>query len=194
MMDVIRRNLLGILAIFIALGGTAVAATVAKDTVTSKSIKNGQIKGVDVKDDGLTATDIDEGTLEGIRGPQGEPGADGPRGATGDQGPRGATGEPGEEGPQGIQGPQGPAGFSGVTVITEAESTPVASIETDSMNCPASHPDVTGGGYEITDGFENVAQVVQTRPLLAGNGWAVRMRNNGNSLALPYTIWAVCVQ
>jgi hypothetical protein len=90
----IRRNLFGVIAIFIALGGTAVAATVAKNSVTSKSIKNGQIKGPDVKDDGLTAVDVDESTFEAVQGPPGE---------------QGDTGPPGARGPQGPQGPPGPS-------------------------------------------------------------------------------------
>ena len=33
-----------------------------KNSVTSKSIKDGQVHGVDVKDDSLTGADIDEGS------------------------------------------------------------------------------------------------------------------------------------
>jgi len=87
----IRRNLLGIVAIFVALGGTAVAATVAKNTVTSKSIKNGQIKGPDVKDESLTGVDIDESTFEAVQGSPGEQGIPGPRGERGPQGPPGPS-------------------------------------------------------------------------------------------------------
>jgi hypothetical protein len=53
---------------------------------------------------------------------------------------------------------------------------------------------VVGGGYEIPDNYLNVALVAQDRPLAGENGWAVRMQNGGNSLALPYTIYAVCGQ
>ena len=38
----IRSNVLGLVAIFIALGGTAFAASVAKNSVTSASIRDGQ--------------------------------------------------------------------------------------------------------------------------------------------------------
>ena len=34
--------------------------------------------------------------------------------------------------------------------------------------------------------------VLDSRPLGGGDGWAVRMRNGGNSFALPHTIWAIC--
>lgn len=95
----LRRNAIALVALSVALGGTAVAATVAKNTVTSKSIKNGQIKSPDVKDEGLTGVDIDEGTLSGVQGPQGDPG---PRG---EQGLKGDPGAPGPPGPS-----TGPAG------------------------------------------------------------------------------------
>ena len=57
-------NVLASVAIFAALGGGAFAATKAgKNTVVSKSIKNGQVKSQDVKDNSLTGTDINESTL-----------------------------------------------------------------------------------------------------------------------------------
>jgi hypothetical protein len=65
-------NVLATVAIFAALGGGAFAATkVAKNTVVSKSIKNGQVKSQDVKDNSLTGTDINEGTLDLPTPPQG---------------------------------------------------------------------------------------------------------------------------
>jgi hypothetical protein len=79
----LRRNLYGLIALFIALGGSAIAANVAaKNTVTSKSIKNAQVKKKDlaanavdsrkVADDSLTGADIREDTLNGLgASPQG---------------------------------------------------------------------------------------------------------------------------
>lgn len=58
-------NVLASVAIFAALGGGAFAATkAAKNSVVSKSIKNGQVKSQDVKDDSLTGADINEGMLD----------------------------------------------------------------------------------------------------------------------------------
>ena len=91
----LRQNVLGLIAIFIALGGTAGALT-GKNTVDSGDIKNGQVKLKDLKpnavngaivaDDSLTGDDVDESTLTGVAGPQG---------ATGPQGPQGDPGPPG---------------------------------------------------------------------------------------------------
>jgi hypothetical protein len=96
----LRRHHLGLIAIFIALSGSAVAATVAKNSVTSTSIKNSGVKLKDlapgsvdsskVVDDSLTGADFNESTLNGIRGPQGEPGPQGQPGPQGEPGPAGS--------------------------------------------------------------------------------------------------------
>src|SRR4051794_23960213 len=56
-------NVIAVLALFAALCGGAYAATAAKNSVTSKSIKNGSVKGLDVKDNSLKGTDVNEGSL-----------------------------------------------------------------------------------------------------------------------------------
>lgn len=84
----LRRNALGLVAIFIALSGTAFAVQKApKDSVVSKSIKDGQVKQKDlgeaavdtgnlaanavnsgkVADNALKGSDIDEGSLNGVQ-------------------------------------------------------------------------------------------------------------------------------
>jgi hypothetical protein len=76
----LRTNVCGLLAVFIALGGSAIAANkAAKNSVTSKSIKNAQVRAKDlapnavdsskVIDGSLTGADIQESTLEGLGGP-----------------------------------------------------------------------------------------------------------------------------
>jgi hypothetical protein len=77
--DLVRSNVLGLIAIFIALSGSAIAANLAKNSVTSKSIKNGQVKTLDLGDDAvngakvapnsLTGSDIDESQIEKVGGP-----------------------------------------------------------------------------------------------------------------------------
>ena len=79
------------LALFVALTGTAVATTSA--LITGKNIKNGSITGLDVKNKSLTATDI-KGQLRGARGVPGVPGAPGTPGAKGDKGDKGDPGTP----------------------------------------------------------------------------------------------------
>jgi hypothetical protein len=87
---------MSIAAVFIALGGGAYAVTVAKNTVKSKSIKNGAIKGIDVGADTLTGDNINESSLtlpgSGVQGPVGPKGETGATGATGTTGPQGPAG------------------------------------------------------------------------------------------------------
>lgn len=61
--DPLIGNVLGLIALFIALGAGAYAAGLAPDSVKSKHIKDGQVKSVDVQDDGLTGADIDEDSV-----------------------------------------------------------------------------------------------------------------------------------
>ena len=86
-------------ALFVALTGTAVATSSA--FVTGDQIKNGSITGIDVKNRSLTARDF----RGSVRGPQG---LTGPPGLTGAQGPQGPAGPKGDQGLQGVQGPPGP--------------------------------------------------------------------------------------
>jgi hypothetical protein len=85
--------IVAMLALFVALTGTAVATTSA--LITGRQIKDGSITGLDVKNKSLTAEDI-RGQLRGLRGL---------RGAKGDKGDPGAAGAPGTAGAQGPAGP-----------------------------------------------------------------------------------------
>jgi len=100
----LRRHHIGLLALCIALTGTAYAATLPKNSVgskqlksnavTSQKIKNGAVNSNKVKNGSLMSTDFKAGQLPaGPRGPQGE------RGPQGAQGPQGPQGDPGPRGP-----------------------------------------------------------------------------------------------
>ena len=57
-------NVVSTLCLFVLLGGGAWAATkIAKNSVGSKQIKDGQVKSRDVKDDSLTGADVNESKL-----------------------------------------------------------------------------------------------------------------------------------
>jgi hypothetical protein len=66
-------NAMATIAVFIALGGAAIAASLPKNSVgtkqlkknavTSAKIKNAQVKSVDVADQALTGTDIQDGSI-----------------------------------------------------------------------------------------------------------------------------------
>src|SRR4029450_5176099 len=80
------------LAMFVALTGTAVATT--SGLITGKQIKNSSITGADVKNKSLTPKDF-KGS---VRGPRGLTGATGAKGGKGDKGDRGAKGDKGDPG------------------------------------------------------------------------------------------------
>jgi hypothetical protein len=70
-----RGNVLGLVAIFLALGGVAWAATAPRNSVVSKSIKDGQVRSADLQtdsvdgskiaDDSVTGQDVSEASLAG---------------------------------------------------------------------------------------------------------------------------------
>jgi hypothetical protein len=121
----VRRHHVALLALFVALGGTSVAATnalVPRNSVASPQIVNGSLLKVDFANKTIKA-------LKGNRGPRGLDGAEGATGAKGPsgpastlpgpQGPPGARGATGQQGPPGavstVPGPQGPTGADGAT-------------------------------------------------------------------------------
>jgi hypothetical protein len=67
--------MVALIALFVALGGTAGAAIL----ITGKQIKNGSVTGVDIKNKSLTPKDF-RGSVQGPQGPQGPQGAQGLRG------------------------------------------------------------------------------------------------------------------
>src|SRR5438034_593227 len=93
-----RQNSIGLLALFVALSGTAYAATsLPKNSVGTKQIKNGAV----------TKSKINSKAISSLKGATG---ASGPKG---DQGIQGIQGLPGVKGDTGIQGIQGLKGDQG---------------------------------------------------------------------------------
>jgi hypothetical protein len=102
-------NVVASLALFIALGGGAYAATkLPKNSVGNTQLKDDAVDGDKVDDGSLTAKDFKKSSL-----PKGDRGPAGAVGATGPQGSAGSTGQAGEKGDKGETGPQGP----GATVL-----------------------------------------------------------------------------
>jgi hypothetical protein len=109
----VRRHHLALLALFFALGGTAVAAGNAllpKNSVGSAQVVNGSLAKADLSKKAVKA-------LKGNRG------ARGLRGAVGPQGPQGSQGA---QGTQGIQGPAGPAGTAKAYAYISGAGVPFA--------------------------------------------------------------------
>ena len=87
-------NVVSLIALFVALGGSSYAAVaLSKNSVTSKHIKNGQVKRRDlarnsvntakVRDGSLLAQDLAAGARAALTGPKGDTGAPGEKGEPG---------------------------------------------------------------------------------------------------------------
>jgi hypothetical protein len=87
----LRGQIIGLVALCIALSGTAYAAiSLPQNSVGTGVIKNNSLTGKDVKNGSLGKADFKRGTL--LRGAKGETGARGAAGAQGEQGPAGPAG------------------------------------------------------------------------------------------------------
>jgi hypothetical protein len=164
-----------LLALVVATGGTSYAAvTLAKNSVLSKHIKNGQVKTADLKDGAVTGAKVKDGSL-----------------AAGDfaagQLPAGPAGPAGAKGDTGAQGVPGPVNL--VTVVETSSVITPGDFDTVVVECPAGMKAVSGG---IDN--ENVLTMVvtasapwaenkRTLSLTDGQhagptGWYVAARNN----------------
>jgi hypothetical protein len=137
----------------------------------------------------------------GEKGEKGDPGQPGPQGIPGERGPQGI---PGERGPQGIPGERGPQGIKGekgdnatlgslrLQIRDEiVKASKIAGIVERSATC-AQDENLTGGGYNITDGF---GIVTESAP--KGNSWSVTAINPfplSNSTVGSLEVYAKCVK
>jgi hypothetical protein len=83
-------------------------------------------------------------------------------------------------------------GFFETSIEVVNGVTPASSISSQLVECPAARPRVVGGGFTIPDSLAQFVTVLESRPLLGGVGWQVRVRNGGNAMPLGYQVWAVC--
>jgi hypothetical protein len=171
-------NGIALLALCLALGGTAVAAS----TITGRLVKDNSLTGRDVRNRSLTRADF-HGALRGSPGPRG------PAGAAGERGPTGLTGAP---------------GAPGATNVTVRIGSPVnfdaANPGNVSAACAAGERAVGGGVNVAGEPDGNVtgnSQVVESypTPATAGatpSGWAGAVTRGipGTDSASAYVICA----
>ena len=92
-------NVMATIAVFIALGGGAYAATaLPKNSVGATQLRNDAVTSTKVKNGSLQRSDFRTADLVKLRGPAGAKGADGAAGAPGAKGDRGERGEKGDAG------------------------------------------------------------------------------------------------
>ena len=138
----------------VAVLAMASGAAAARVLITSKDIKNGTIRPVD----------LSAAAKKTMRGKQGIRGARGARGPTGIRG---------------FQGTPGPPGFTDVLPNDNLGSISANASGTVSAVCIGGYKAV-GGGFEATD--PNLS-VYSSKPSASGFGWDVSARNSGNDPA-----------
>jgi hypothetical protein len=154
--------IVAMIALAVALSGTAVAGTTA--LITSGQIKNGTIQLADISSSAKKA-------LKGQRGPAG---------------PAGAQGIQGLIGPGGAQGPAGGFDPSKITYVTgPTVSVPAGQVSGASAFCPAGTK-VIGGGF-----FSSITDVGGTGNNNAGTSWYVLV-SNYTSIAVNVNATAIC--
>lgn len=115
----LREHALALVALFVALGGTAYAgAKVDGADILPGSITGGEISAYSIGFQKLKPAVREAIGRSGAAGAQGPGGAQGSAGATGPQGIAGPAGAPGPQGATGPTGPQGATGPQGVTGAT----------------------------------------------------------------------------
>jgi hypothetical protein len=182
----VRRHHLGLLALFVALSGTAYAASLPRNSVGTAQLKRNAVTSAKVKPRSLLSSDFRQGQLPA--GPQGPQGARGPEGPPGARGAEGTTGARGAEGPVGPRGPQGPAGAANVTMRAGQQASGFATV-----TCAPGEVAVGGGGISSV-GTLSFLTLSGPTPLGGGTptGWAVSLLQPNGSPDPNARAFAVC--
>jgi hypothetical protein len=185
----LRRHHIALLALFVALGGTSVAAAsfINGHQITPHSIAKNRLTY------GALASLKGQRGDRGLQGPQGLQGQTGSQGSQGPQGPKGTTGMTGPTGPQGQQGPQGYPGPTGVSgweyVVTPKEITHGQNSGTVTAYCPYGKKAFGGG---VTGVHDTYLTLTEDGPAGAATGWQAWAYNSSPSYSLTIYVWAIC--
>ncbi len=134
-------NVIATVALFVALGGTAVAGS--QLLLTGANVKDGSLTGADIKSGSLSVRNLSSAAVRALKGKVG------PRGATGAKGDIGAQGLVGAQGAPGLQGPSGTQGVG----ITTAVATGTDATNYQDLTPLGSLPLTTPGDYVIFTTF-----------------------------------------
>ncbi|HUO72484.1 MAG TPA: hypothetical protein VMU39_17075 [Solirubrobacteraceae bacterium] len=201
-------NITSTLTVFIALAGTAWAATsLPAGSVGAAQIRTGAVTSGKVRDHTLTARAFRDRTAlvgptgaagpvgppgtAGPAGPRGAAGADGKPGPTGPQGPRGPVGAGGSVGPAGAQGPDGAPGHNGAsgaaaigyTIVVDRTQTFAehASLGDFSVHCPP-------GLIAIQGGFQTTGETVTVNDAVSAFDASISVPDAGDPGEWDFTI------
>ncbi len=160
--------MLGVIALVVAMSGSAVAAS----KITSAQIKDGTITGNDIKNRAITPAKLSASAMQGMRGPAGPGGPAGPAGAAGPQ------------------GPAGPSATSKLTRVQETYTSPASDFAGGAATCPAGSRIVSGGYLHDVSG---AGEVFANGGAQDGTSWIVGAFNYGDT-AGTLTVFAYCSQ
>jgi hypothetical protein len=146
MLAYLRRHHMGLLALFIALGGTSYAAAkLPKNSVGSTQIRSGAVTQSKLEKSVRTKL-----SKAGAAGPAG---AQGPKGDTGAPGPQGPQGDPGAAGAKGDKGDAGPvsAVVGGNNIgVTITAGDPILSATNVTLEKPGKVLVLVSGSFGVT--------------------------------------------
>jgi hypothetical protein len=180
----LRQHHVGLLALFVALSGTAYAATLPRNSVGTAQLKRNAVTSAKVRNGSLLTRDFKAGQV--------------PRGPAGPAGAKGPAGPMGPAGPQGPKGDQGLPGALSHTVVRTAQLlTTAGTVRGATATCNSGEV-TTGGGYFGATGDMKVVSSAPwgldpVNPPAAGSapaGWHVEIFNPG--LVQAVTVFAVC--
>lgn len=184
-------NVMSMLALIVALGGTSYAAvTLPKNSVTSTQIKKGTIVGSDIHANAITGAKVKDKSLKAADFAAGQLPA-GPKGDTGPQGPKGDTGA-----------------FGAATVQFSQATVDLADGAKQSYNafCLAGQQAIGGGGRGDATVSEETS-VTSSRPAVSASntepppagtgfaGWRITVTNTtgGVTTGIRPEVWVICV-
>lgn len=159
-------GIVGTLALVVACGGTGYAAGLAKNSVKSETIANGNVRTVDLDDDAVTSDKIKNGSIKG---------ADIKDGVLPEL-------------------PAGTLTDFGLTTPYDNGSTLTFSVNanettTGTQSCPEGKVALGGGVYSV---LGNVT-VLNDFPAYDGTGWSATVKNNDDSVR-GATIFVTCAK
>ena len=178
-------DIVALLALFVALGGSAYAGTtLARNSVTSRQIAPGAVKRSDVAAGAVTGAKVKDGSLLASDFAAGELRA-GPAGPQGPVGPRGETGPSGEKGDT---GPPGVSSFHRVLQVSADDATANKAV---TASCPAGETALSGG-YSIVDDGDDSVHVRLSMAIQGGGGWRVLTHNANTDETWQLVLAAYC--
>jgi hypothetical protein len=135
------------IALFVALGGTSIAAAdlvIPRNSVGTRQLKKSAVTSIKVKDGALVLTDFAAAERTKLVGPKGD------------------------KGDKGDAGPQGGPGLSGIEIVTKLSAFDSTASKNAFAQCPDNKKVIAGGGNVSSDGAGTPA-LQASLPL--NNGW-----------------------